>query len=200
MPLPTYDKSKRKKSFQQLPKGAYVIKIKDAKEEKWPSGDDVVRIAFDIAEGEYTGFYQKQFESNTNEDKRWPMDAVFNLNVPGDGSEQYVWDNWNTFFADLEDSNGGFVFSGDLKAMRGKVVGGLFHVKQSEGKDREGNKVIYDHTQMKWTRPAADIRSGKYGRLPNDKLIAASSAEKPSVNSDDGFMKIPEGSEGELPF
>lgn len=37
MALPTYDKTKRRQSFQQLPKGAYVIKIKGAKEE--PGGD-----------------------------------------------------------------------------------------------------------------------------------------------------------------
>ena len=59
MALPTYDKSKRKKSFQQLPKGAYVVKIKDAKQEQWPSGDGVIRIAFDIAEGEYMGQHER---------------------------------------------------------------------------------------------------------------------------------------------
>ena len=88
MALPTYDKSKRKSNnFEQLPKNAYVIKIKGAKEDTWPSGDKVVRIAFDISEGEYAGFYQKQFDRNTNEDKQWPFDAVFNLNVPADNSQ-----------------------------------------------------------------------------------------------------------------
>ena len=59
MSLPTYNKSKRKSNtFEQLPKGAYVIKIMGAKEDTWPSGDKVVRIAFDIAEGKYMGFYQ----------------------------------------------------------------------------------------------------------------------------------------------
>lgn len=55
MTLPSYDKTKRRKSFSQLPKGAYVIKILDAKEDKWPSGDACVKIAFDIAEGDYAG-------------------------------------------------------------------------------------------------------------------------------------------------
>jgi hypothetical protein len=65
MALPTYDKSKRRTSFEQLPKGAYVIKIMGAKEDTWPSGDGVIKIAFDIAEGEYKGFYQNQFDKNT---------------------------------------------------------------------------------------------------------------------------------------
>jgi len=196
MTLPTYDKSKRKKSYQQLPKGAYVIKIKDAKEEKWPSGDSVIRIAFDIAEGEYMGFYLKQFEENTNEDKKWPMDAVFNLNVPADNSQQYVWDNWNTFFADLEDSNDGFVFAGDLKSLRGKVIGGLFHIRQSEYKG-----TIYDHTVMRYTRTVDDVRAGKFGKIPKDKLIDGSAPTSSSPRTDDnGFMTIPESEEERLPF
>lgn len=193
MSLPTYDKTKRRKSFQMLPKGAYVVAIKSAKEETWPSGDAVVRIAFDIAEGEYKDFYQKQYDGNTNEDKKWPGDAVFNLNVPTDSSQQYVWDNWNTFFADLEDSNNGFVFGGDVKTLKGKLIGGKFHNHQSE---YNGN--VYDHIQMKWTCPADDVRNGKAGKMPKDKLIASS---QPTVKqTPDGFMDIPDGAEDELPF
>ena len=94
MALPTYDKSKRKSTnFEQLPKGAYVIKIMGAKEDTWPSGDNCLKIAFDIAEGKYKGFYQDMFDRNTNEDKQWPYDAVFALNIPNDQSKDYVWSN-----------------------------------------------------------------------------------------------------------
>jgi hypothetical protein len=199
MSLPTYDKSKRKSTtFEQLPKDAYVIRIMGAKEDTWPSGDKVVRIAFDIAEGKYAHFYQNMFDRNTNEDKQWPYDAVFNLNVPADNSQPYVWDNWNTFFADLEDSNSGFIFDGDLKKLKGKLIGGKFHIEQTT---KNGN--VYDHTKMKWTCVADDVRNGKAGKLPNDKL--ASSLPKPTrarSNDEgiDGFLSIPDGSEEELPF
>ena len=186
MSLPTYDKSKRTKTFQQLPKGAYVIKIMDAKQDQWPSGGDVIRIAFDIAEGEYKGFYQKILDNSTNEDKKWPMDAVFNLDVPTDKSETWVWTKWNTFFADLEDSNNGFVFSGDLKTLRGKIVGGLFHNKQSKGNDG----TIYDHIVMRWSRVADDIRNNKYGKLPKDKLIEEKGGTGSSSNADSGGFTI----------
>lgn len=198
MSLPTYNKAKRKSNtFEQLPKDAYVIKIMGAKEDTWPSGDKVVRIAFDIAEGKYMGFYQAQFDRNTNEDRQWPYDAVFNLNVPNDNSQPYVWDNWNTFFADLEDSNSGFIFDGDLKKLKGKVIGGKFHIEQTA---KNGN--VYDHTKMKWSCVADDVRNGKAGRLPNDKLIGTGrTAPKTSSTSEmDGFLSIPEGCEEELPF
>ena len=195
MPLPTYNKSARRKTFEALPKGAYVVKIISAKQEAWPSGDQVLRIAFDIAEGEYKGFYQKQFESDTREDKKWSFDAVFNLNVPKDGGQEYIRTNWNTFFADLEDSNNGFVFDGDIKKLKGKIIGGKFRIKQTQKDDK-----VYDHTELYWTCVADDVRSGKPGKLPNDKLIGKGSNRSRSTSGDDDFMTIPDDAEEELPF
>ena len=196
MSLPTYNKNARRKSFETLPKGAYVVKITNAKEEKWPSGDSVIRIAFDIAEGEYKDFYQKQFDADTKEDKKWPFDAVFNLNVPTDDSKDYIWTEWNTFFADLEDSNNGFVFDGDVKKLRGKLIGGKFRNEQSSYK---GN--VYDHTKLKWTCVAEDVRTGNAGKMPKDKLVESNKAgsEAPQVDAD-GFMTVPDGVDEEVPF
>lgn len=197
MSLPTYDKTKRRKSFEQLPKGAYVLEIKAAKLDKWPSGDQYVNIAFDIAEGEYKGIYSAQFESDTREDKKWPFDAVFKLNVPTDSSEQYVWNNWNSFFADLEDSNGGFVFYGDLKALKGKLIGGKFHNKQSEF-----NGNVYDHIVMRFSCTVDDVRSGKAAkRLPKDKLIGEGRRGSAAPATDaNGFMSVLDSDDEELPF
>ena len=191
MALPTYDKSKRRKTFEQLPKGAYVVQIKSAREDanKKNSGSHLT-IAFDIAEGEYKGFYQNQFDNNTNEDKKWPNDAVFYLTIPKDDSAQYIWDSYNTFFADLEDSNGGFVFDGDIKKLKGKVIGGKFANEQSEY-----NGKIYDHTKMRWTCVADDVRQGKAGKLPNDKLITSSTSSNTS-----GFNPIASMDDADIPF
>ena len=191
MALPTYDKSKRRKTFSQLPKGAYVVKIMNAREDRWPSGDTCVKIAFDIAEGDYAGFYQKIYDGNQNEDKKWPLDAVFTLNIPTDNSKDYVWTNWNTFFSDLEDSNAGFVFSGDLKPLKNKIIGGLFRIRQSE---YNGN--VYDHTELYWTRPADDVRSGNFGKLPKDKLVDGG-ASRPKA---DEFMSVADTDDEEVPF
>lgn len=201
MSLPKYEKTNRKKSFQQLPKDAYVVVIKDARKDRWPSGDEVIRIAFDIAEGDYKGFYQNQFDGNANEDKKWPMYAVFNLNVPNNNSQQYVWDNWHTFFADLEDSNSGFVFDTDkedYRSLRGKLIGGKFYIKQ-----REWNGNIYDSVLMKWTCVADDVRNGKAGKLPADKLLDKLHGAEyghASPAPEEEWMKVPDGIENELPF
>ena len=57
---------KEQVEWEQLPKGAYVIKLMNVKEEanKNSSGTHLA-IAFDIAEGEYQGFYKKAFENDT---------------------------------------------------------------------------------------------------------------------------------------
>lgn len=197
MALPKYDKNKRRRQVERLPKGAYVCIIKNAREdENRKGGGTHLTIAFDIAEGEYKNFYQDAFDRNSNEDKKWPMDAVFYLNVPGDDAKQWAWDNWNTFFADLEDSNNGFVFDGNVKRLKNKLIGGKFHIEQSEYDGK-----VYNHTRLKWTCVADDVRNGKFGQLPEDKLVKPSKASNPEPQTDsDGFMNIPEDTDEEIPF
>lgn len=202
MALPKYDKSKRtNKSFETLPKGAYVVKIMNVVEEANRSGSGShLTISFDIAEGDYKDIYANQYLSNTAEDKKWPRDAVFYLTVPDDTSKDFVWQNWNNFFADLEDSNNGFVFGGDVKTLKGKLIGGKFHIEQNEW-----NGNVYDHTRLRWTCVAEDVRTGSAGKLPPDKLVTPSSGGAYSsgpVGSapEDEWMKIPDGIEEQLPF
>lgn len=200
MPLPTYDKSKRRKTYEALPKDAYVVIIKGAKIEPNKSGaGEHITIIFDIAEGKYKDFYLRQFEANTNEDKTWPYDAVFRINIPYEGCEDWLWTNYNTFFADLEDSNNGFVFDGDIKSLRNKLIGGKFHIEQSE---YNGN--VYDHTRLRYTCVADDVRNGKAGKLPNDKLIETGSGRSgrrgAAAPADTGFISVPDDAEEELPF
>ena len=190
MSLPKYDKSKRKKSFETLPKGAYVIRILNVTEDANRKGFGThLTIRFDIAEGEYKGFYQAQFDRNTNEDKKWPFDAVYYLSVPQDGSPEYYWTNWNTFFADLEDSNKGFIFDGDVKKLKGKLIGGVFHIKQSA----KGDKV-YSNTKMKWSCVADDVRNGKITRFPDDVIV------QKNAQTIDDFVNLPDGTDEKAPW
>ena len=103
--------------------------------------------------------------------------------------------NWDSFFADLEDSNSGFVFNGDEKALKGKLIGAKMHIEQSEY-----NGKIYDHTRMRWTCIADDVRNGKAGRLPNDKLIAGSSGSNRSAADSYANSGFSGADDEELPF
>ena len=184
---------KEQVEWEQLPKGAYVIKLMNVKEEanKNSSGTHLA-IAFDIAEGEYQGFYKKAFENDTREDKKWNNDAVIYINCPEDNSQQWVIDNFNKFITAVEDSNEGYHWSWDEKTLKNKLVGAKFCIEQSE---YEGK--IYDHTKAKWFIAAKKIRDGKYGKLPNDRLITNSKTN----DGPSDFVNIPDNiTAEEIPF
>lgn len=187
--VPKYNKDNRKQSYEQLPKGAYVCKIMDLEETTSKAGKRMIKLSFDIAEGEYKDFYANQYRNNSSEDKKWSYDAIMYMLIPDDNSEPFVASNWDTFWANVEDSNNGFVFDGDEKKVVGKTFGGVFRIEQTQA----NNGNIYDHTRLAWTKVAQDIRDGKTGKMPNDKLIEV---EAPA----EGFMDIKPDTVEDLPF
>ena len=86
-----YEEAKAYTEAERLPAGGYVLKIEDIKyEEGQGEKSDVIIFRFDIAEGGFTGFFRKNFEENTQEDKKWK--GSHRIYVPKeDGSEQDVW-------------------------------------------------------------------------------------------------------------
>lgn len=178
--------------YEALPKGAYIIKLLSIKEESNKNGNGThLKIAFDIAEGEYAGFYKRAFENDTREDKKWPADGQLVISAPEDNSEQWIVDNFNKFMTAVEDSNEGYHWNWDENTLKNKIVGAKFCIEQSEYDGK-----IYDHTRAKWFIAAEKVRSGKFGKLPNDKLIST----KPSTGSND-FVNIPDDvTDEELPF
>lgn len=175
--------------YEPLPKGAYVIKILDAKEEanKNNSGTHL-KVSFDIAEGEYAGFYKNAYQNDTREDKKWPIDATTYINCPDDNSAQYIVDNFNSFMTAIEDSNEGYHWAWDETTLKNKIVGAKFYIEQSQY-----NGKIYDHTKAKWFIKAQLVRDGKPGKLPNDVLIQQS-----APSSD--FVSVSEIGPEEIPF
>lgn len=174
--------------WEMLPKGAYVIKILSVKEETSDKGS-YLKMAFDIAEGEQKGFYKRLFDNNTNEDKKWNNDAVIYLSCPDDDSPQWLVDNFNKFLTAVEDSNEGYHWNWDENTLKDKLVGAKFRLEQSEY-----NGKVYDHIKPLWYIAAQKIRDGKFGKLPNDKLVES----KPSTSND--FMNVPDTSAEEIPF
>ena len=172
-----------------LPKGAYVIKLLSVKEEPSKNEGSFLKIAFDIAEGEFTGFYKKAFDNNSNEDKKWSNDAVIYISCPDDNSPQWIVDNFNKFMTAVEDSNKDYHWSWDESTLKDKLVGAKFCNEQSEY-----NGKIYDHTKAKWFIAAQKIRDGKYGQLPKDKLIENTPSSSPA---NEGFKTV---DESEIPF
>lgn len=189
-----FSKYERKEvsNFEILPKGAYVVRILNAKEEPNANGNGShLSIAFDIAEGEYAGFYKRQFDGNNNEDKHWSYDGVYRLNCPDDNSEQWIIDKFNQFMTIIEDCNSGYHWNWDESTLKDKIFGGKFANEQSAGQDG----TVYDHTKLKWVCSTEVVRSGKFGKMPNDKLVTPSNNGGAVANS--GFST---SAEEEIPF
>lgn len=179
---------------EKLPKGGYIIKIINAKEEEFSWGSRLA-IAFDIEEGEYKGFYKKNFDNQQGEDKKWK--GVFRLNIPKeDGSEEDEWTQkkFNTSIVNIEDSNPGYFFDWDETKLKGKIVGALFNNKEYEINGRHG---FFTNCHSLVT--VETIRSGKF-TIPKDTLLQNRSAGSVPVEGNNGFMDIPNGVKEEIPF
>lgn len=168
---------------EKLPAGGYIARITKAyiKEQSW--GKQLV-IEFDICEGEYIGFFQRDADNNQFEPGKWR--GVFRLTIPkGDELDDRDVANqkkFNNLIYALEDSNRGYHFDGDELMMRGKVVGVIFGNKQWEMNGSTGWS-----TQCFGVDSAANIREGSY-TMPKDRPLR----KKQTKSVDDLAAQFPE--------
>lgn len=186
-----FDKTQAYAETKQLPRGGYVCRIVGAKAEENSDGNQYVKIAFDIAEGEYKDFFQDKFDQNTNEDKKWS--GVYTLNVPkDDGTEKDTWTKrrFKTFTNALEDSNNGYHFDWDESKFKDKLVGMIFNYREYEFNGMTGMTP-----NVARVTSVEEIRKGEY-KIPQDRLLNKKKAE--SISS---FVNVPESAtEVEIPF
>lgn len=185
-------------SREQLPVGGYEVKIISAKEEVFDWGTRLA-IAFDIAEGDYAGFYQKDFDNQQGEDKKWR--GVYRIYEPkDDGSDKDKWTKrtFNNFIYCLEDSNENYhldwapLEKGDFSQFKGKKLGLLFRSEEWEMNNNGEYRTGWS------TRPFAvistgDVKDGNY-KTPKDKPL------KNKSEANTSFAPIPDDDDGDVPF
>ena len=152
-----------------LPAGGYVCEIKTAKVEEYNSSKgsySFLVIALEVIEGEYKGFWKKDFDNNTNEDKKWR--GTLRLSIPkDDGSDM---DNWTkrtfgNFIWAIQESNSGYTWDWDEKKLKGKKLGVLYRDREWELDGRTG-----------WTTEACgaisveECRENKF-KMPKPKAL-----------------------------
>lgn len=187
---------------QQLPVGAYVCKIKRAVVQQNTNYGDQLCVLFDISDGEYSGFYNDDFQRNTHEDKKWK--GVLRQFIPvDDGSEndERTKSAFKGFVTSVEESNRGYTWNWDERSLAGKEIGIIFRREEWEYNGKSG-----------WTvRPfracsVDTVQDGTY-TLPKDKPLKNKSTDSytDSYNAPHypapaaGFTAI-DDSDGELPF
>lgn len=194
----------------KLPVGAYVCRVKKAVVHPNSFGEQLC-LVFDIVEGEYKGFFQNDFDSNTQENKKWK--GVLRLWLPKeDGSEKDGWtkSTLKGMVTAVEKSNN-FVWNWDEASLAGKLIGILFRNEEWEYEGKTGWNAKPFRAMSVDT-----VRSGDFN-IPKDKPLKNKTAPADSGfggsdfggfgnyggsndgGSFSGFYDIPDSNE-ELPF
>lgn len=182
----------------KLPVGGYVLKVQNVRFEEGQHGNsDRIMVAFDVAEGEQKGFFQKNFDAQTAEDKKWK--GTFPIYCPkDDGSEKDGWTKrrFKTIMEGFEESNPGYAWNWDENTLKGKLIGGVFGEINTiiDGKD-----ITY--VGMRFTHSVDSIRNGKF-KVPDTQYKNGASPNKKEdkeATGAEGFMKVDVDDE-EIPF
>ena len=174
-------------SFSELPKlqpGGYVVKILNVKVESTDWGSRLA-IQFDIAEGEFKGFFDKLYKATPDEweNKKWK--GSMRLSIPHDTGDETKFKKSLGYFKSqiqaFENSNANLHIDcerdWDENVLKGKLVGALFNEKEWE---KDGKTGWF--TQCKRFVPANDIRIGNFTIPKREEL-----KNKPSTASNDSF-------------
>lgn len=166
---------------QQIPLGAYVCKILQAIIEDTQYGQ-VLKVSFDVAEGDQRGYYAADYRANTADDKKWAgVRTVFLPSYDGSEKDERNKRSLKGFCTSVEKSNPGFhcFINGvlDERSLKDKLIGVLMRNEEWNFNGKHGWKV----------RPfifisADSVRSGNF-RLPEDKPLRRDETSSASVGS-----------------
>lgn len=182
--------------FETLDLGGHEIIILDAREYTSEiSGNTSLKVSVDIAGmDKQAGFFKKQYDENTNPEKKWPNGAVKYLSLK-DEQIEYL----KGFITAVENSNKGFKFdnNGTWEQLKGKKIAGQFGLEEytdSENKIRTATKLLRFRSLTKLgeiTIPSVKTIDGDY--IDYDDYMEI----KRDKSSNDVVIEIPDDA---LPF
>lgn len=176
---------------ERLPIGGYVLEIKGVEIVTTDYGERLI-LSFDVAEGDYKGYYAENYRNQTGEDKRWK--GTYRISIPkDDGSEEDAKTKriFKTNIAIIEESNNGFHWDWDETKLKNKKVGGVFRNKEYS---INGNRGFY--TECAWLTTVEKIKEGKF-KVPADKLLDSKSNVSASTFNPQSPDVLPDD---DLPF
>jgi len=161
--------------YETLPPGGYVCKILKVQAEEKEYGT-LLRIGFDIAEGEYKDFYKLQFERKKkyNPDAKWP--GMYYQTVREDDLRYF-----KGFITSIEESNPGFKWDWNEQKLVGKLFGGVFGEEEFETDSGDIKVAI----KCRFIRSIEAVRKGV--KIPERKRLSTSTSlpNTEYVNADD---------------
>lgn len=130
-----WDKTEAKEMGERetLELGGHELVIMDAREYTGLTGNTSLKVSVDIAGNDkQKGFFKKQYEANTNVDKKWPNGAIKYLSLK-DESLGFL----KGFITALEKSNPNFKFNlkGNWEQLKGLKIAGQFGLEEYQKQD-----------------------------------------------------------------
>lgn len=110
-----WENVKENTSIERIPAGGYICGIKrvtDVPEKEY------LKIEFDICRGEYKNFFQKQYDADTREDKKWPNAATTYRSYKDSAASMF-----RGFTNAIEKSNKNYHWDFDEKTLVNKIMG-----------------------------------------------------------------------------
>ena len=190
--------AKGMEDFKSLPIGAYECIIRNAEVYKNPTTEKKsFRVQVDIATGEYKGYFQKRFDSNTKTDKVWDNNATRYLAFEGDNVSYF-----KGFITCVENSNPGYKWDWDETKLKGKKVCGVFQYEEYENQEgKRGIKVRLN--KFRSLDKIKDIEVSDSVRLLNGSYMSIDDYNEKNENASAEEIfgaSIVETDPGEVPF
>lgn len=189
--IPRYNgaQAQRMTGGAALPAGGYVAQIQSARVENYSWGNMLV-VAYDVYEGEYKDHFRKQFDENTDPNRKWK--GTFRITIPNENSKYFSSEKrtFNNFIFALEESNSGYHFDWEEKHLKGKFFGAL--VRNKEFLSDKGEKITT--TECGGCTDIQSIRDGSFTPL-KDKLLKEDTVPDQAASALDNFID-----DDDLPF
>ena len=163
-----FDKVQAYEERRKLPAGGYVCEIKKAEETKSKTGKDMVKLAIDICEGEYKGYFFDEFNraKGFQADAKWPYEGtVWQLTLDRDGNTHRM---FKALITSIEAENVRISWDDNFaKSIQGAQIGVIFGEEENENKN---TGFVYWRTVPKYFCACEDVRTNNF-RVPKPKPL-----------------------------
>lgn len=188
-----YDETQVSGNFTPVETGGHYAVIKKLEETTSRAGKPMIKVAIDFTpEDKQPDYFMDLFKADTREERRWPANGVqYILTEDADGKTSR---SFKSFITSVEASNGAEVEWGDKfeKWFVGKKVGVVFGEVEEEY-----NGEVKTRRKIRWF---CEYSKAGSAQVPDKKFLAGSVPAKPAQASDQTFVNIPDGIDGEIPF
>lgn len=170
----------------RLPLANYICYIVAASPYTSKKGNEMLRIAWDVAEGDYKDFYTKKFEAdkkNLGQNAKWKSAGIYYISLAAENTGRL-----KGLAKCLEDSNPGYKWDFDETKL-----GGLKFAGNMSGENKEYNGRKYLEVKLANIYPVAS-----FGDMP-DAFMRESQGNGNGA-SDNPFSENSNVSDSDIPF